>query len=406
MEFDLEELRRDWIEGVSGAEFYAQVAERRNALEGDRLILRETDPVLFAVNFFAALSLKLPIILANPNWQSQEVEEFEELLEGSCPDKGSILIPTGGTTGGVRLAVHDWQSLVTASRGVQAFLGGVSIDSCCLLPLYHVSGFMQLVRSFVSGGRIRFEDSEVEGYCLSFVPTQLQRALKEQKSIHKLYTLRYIFVGGGPMSKELAQKVRDLKLPVIPVYGMTETAAMCAAIPNEDFLTDEKSGAVPIGDSKFSIDAEGRIRIECTALFYGYFGRDPIDRTNGYLSGDCGHLDEAGRLHVKGRIDRIIITGGEKVDPAEVELVVRECTGTSSVLVVGIPDAEWGQRVVAFIEGAHEDYDMARLHGQLVAKLTSYKIPKQIYPVSKLPFNEYGKIDTVQISEITSALPS
>jgi len=215
------------------------------------LVIREEDPVVFAVKFFATASIRLPIALANPKWRAKEQAEFDALMAPGDLASGSILIPTGGTTGGVKLAIHDWASLHAGARAVQDFLGGGAIHSCCVLPLYHVSGLMQLLRSFVSGGSIRFDENETEGCCLSLVPTQLQRMMQTSECIRKLNTARIIFVGGAAMPLGVERKAREFKLPVVPVYGMTETAAMIAAVPNQDFLAASGAGAVPLGDAKF-----------------------------------------------------------------------------------------------------------------------------------------------------------
>ncbi|MGB0344049.1 MAG: hypothetical protein ACPGGJ_01535, partial [Coraliomargarita sp.] len=168
---DLNGLRRDWIGGVSGGDFFSRVSEQAAAFAacpaaaGRGVLLAERDPVRFAAAFFAGVSLELPMILANPAWGSGEWAELKGLVhpamvvgnvpvdpaawEGvSNPQPGEILIPTGGTTGGVKLAIHDWASLLAATRGLHEFLGDGPIHSCCLLPLHHVSGLMQLVRSF------------------------------------------------------------------------------------------------------------------------------------------------------------------------------------------------------------------------------------------------------------------
>ena len=94
------------------------------------------------------------------------------------------------------------------------------------------------------------------------------------------------------MPESLATAARELKLPVMPVYGMTETAAMVAAIPVIDFLTDSRAGALPIGDANIEIDSSGRIRIRSSALFKGYYGGEALDLARGYLSGDEGYIDE------------------------------------------------------------------------------------------------------------------
>lgn len=424
MEFDLKQIQREWIAGVSEAAFFKifHTAQARfeavpEMARSRGVLLCERDPVAFSAAFFAAVSNRFPVVLANPDWGSREWAAFAGLVapairfgadrndravlsaadlsvgsgskgEGSVRlEPGSILIPTGGSTGGVKLVVHDWGSLAAACEGVQRFLGGGAIDSCCVLPLYHVSGLMQLLRAYHSGGRIRFDEVDVAGKCLSYVPTQLQRALADSERIAELSKARALFVGGAGLAEGLADKARALRLPVVPVYGMTETAAMVAAIPNQDFLTDPRAGAVALGGARFRIEAGGRIRIQSPALFRGYQGQKPVDLCSGYLTDDEGYLDASGRLHVIGRMDRLINSGGEKIDPREVEAAFCQLRGVEEALAVGVPDSEWGQRLTVFYTGRPvENWKEA-----LKEKLAPYKIPKEAYFRDSLPLDAKGK---------------
>ena len=189
------------------------------------------------------------------------------------------------------------------------------------------------------------------------------------------------------MPESLAKEARKLELPVMPVYGMTETAAMVAAIPVADFLTDSRIGALPIGDAKIEIDSSGRICIQSPALFKGYYGREALDLTRGYLSGDEGYIDENERLHVTGRIDRLVISGGEKIDPYEVEDAVGAIAGIEEVLAVGLPDVEWGQKLVVYYTGQ----ELVDWEERLKEQLVSYKLPKEMLRVDHLPLDEKGK---------------
>jgi O-succinylbenzoic acid--CoA ligase len=396
--FDLEELRRDWIVSVMGGDFFRAVEENLASLEGpDRsesdpsVVLTGEEPVAFAARFFAAAYLNVPIILANPNWGQAERVQFEYLMRTGPLERGMIAIPTGGTSGGVKLAVHSWDSLTVAADALSSFIGGAPIHSCCMLPLYHVSGLMQLIRSFASGGRIRFDDAEVSGYCISLVPTQLQRALQDKKCIRKLNTARAIFVGGAALPKEVETKARELRLPIVPVYGMTETAAMVAAVPPRDFMKAPGAGAVSLGDAKFSIEGDGRVRIRTSALFRGYLGQPPLDLTEGFVVNDEGRVDNNGRLHILGRMDRLVNTGGEKVDPREVEAALLELETVSEALVVGVPDAEWGEIVVAYVAGPCDGKDTSWFRKRLEARLASYKLPKDVRVVDALPLDARGK---------------
>ena len=405
MEFDLKSLDRDWVEGISGQELLARVQCRAKSIQGqdELMVIDRIDPHDFTVELFAAILVGRSIALANPNWGAQEREQFDALIgrgvapldslssranyPHACRQNKAILVPTGGTTNGIKLAIHTWKTLEAACKGVQQFLGGAAIDSCCVLPLYHVSGLIQLLRAYHSGGYIRFDEDEVEDCCLSYVPTQLSRALFDKKRIQALSTTRVIFVGGAPMPESLAKEARKLKLPVMPVYGMTETAAMVAAIPVADFLTDSRIGALPIGDAKIEIDSFGRICIQSPALFKGYYGREALDLTRGYLSGDEGYIDENERLHVTGRIDRLVISGGEKIDPYEVEDAVGAIAGIEEVLAVGLPDVEWGQKLVVYYTGQ----ELVDWKEHLKEQLVSYKLPKEMLRVDHLPLDEKGK---------------
>ena len=405
MEFDLKSLDRDWVEGISGQELLARVLSRAKSIQGQDqfIVIDRIDPHDFIVEFFAAILVGRSIALANPNWGALEREQFDALIgrgvaplgshssganyPSACRQNKVILVPTGGTTNGIKLAIHTWKTLEAACKGVQQFLGGAAVDSCCVLPLYHVSGLIQLLRSYHSGGYIRFNEDEVEDCCLSYVPTQLSRALFDGERIQALSTTRVILVGGAPMPESLAKEARKLKLPVMPVYGMTETAAMVAAIPVADFLTDSRAGALPIGDAKIEIDSSGRIRIQSPALFKGYYGREALDLTRGYLSGDEGYIDENERLHVTGRIDRLVISGGEKIDPYEVEDAVGAIAGIEEVLAVGLPDAEWGQKLVVYYTGL----ELVDWEERLKEQLVGYKLPKEMLRVDRLPLDEKGK---------------
>ena len=394
--FELEALRRDWIVGQSGETFFASIQENLDFLGGEPefeklVVIPEEEPVEFAAMFFAAVWLGLPVALANPNWGGAEQNEFDALVNQGRSAPGSILIPTGGTTGAVKLAIHEWASLRASALGLQDFLGGGPIHSCCVLPLFHVSGLMQLVRSFVTGGSIRFDDKEVSRSCVSLVPTQLQRALQDEERVRALGESRAIFVGGAGIPESVAGRARELRLPIVPVYGMTETAAMVAAVPNADFLAEPDAGAVPVGDAEFAIEADGRIRIKTPALFKGYHGRPSLDLSSGFVVNDAGRLDSDGRLHVIGRVDRLINTGGEKVDPGEVESALLEIEEVSEALVVGEPDEEWGEAVVAYVVGEFPSVEIGWFKEQLSGRLASYKLPKRVYVVGALPLDSRGK---------------
>lgn len=436
--FELKALRRDWIAGVSGAAFVARVKRRIVALKARPdirargVMVAEKDPVRFAAAFFAAVYLDVPIILANRRWGLREWEEVSAVMNpariyGATPlntkardaikplPSGSIYIATGGSSGGVKFARHQWETLSAAWEGLRGFMGPGPYNACCILPLFHVSGLMQLVRAFLSQGQIAFPDfQELQGgvfpdfepgtLCLSLVPTQLQRLMALQGASDQLQNCRAIFIGGGPLPDSVAERARELKLPLVLSYGMTETAAMVAALPPDEFLAGQTNAGRPLNHAQIDImcgddfvceiGKSGRIRIRAESLFDSYRGSLGGGLSeDGYWTDDEGYYDALGRLHIVGRTDRLIISGGEKIDPREVEEAIRQTGAVRDVLAIGWPDPEWGQKLVAFYTTAGVDSDARKWEAEIRADLANYKLPKLMIHVPLLPLNNRGKVD-------------
>ncbi len=440
--FDLNTLTRDWIEGINGKAFFRRVQRCVALIEvaGEAAQLRgvmilERDPLRFVSAFFAAVHMGVPVILANPKWRRVEWQKVVKLVNPAVifgnspiseqvrqgmkhPKPGAILIPTGGSTGGVKFAIHEWETLVAACEGLCSFIGPGPINSCCVLPLYHVSGLMQVVRSFVTEGQIAFSDFKdlqagkfpsfaASSMCLSVVPTQLQRLMAQQRLASRLITLRAIFVGGSPVPGSVEEQARELRLPVVLSYGMTETAAMVTALPPDEFLAGNTTAGRPLrhalikviraDGSVCSVSETGHIRISARSMFKGYHGRSGGVSKLGYLSDDKGYFDSLGRLHVVGRSDRLIVSGGEKIDPQEVEQAIMHTGAVEQVLVIGWPDSEWGQKLVAFYVPSVVESNEGKWEAELRADLVNYKIPKQMIQVPILPLDERGKVDRKQM---------
>jgi O-succinylbenzoic acid--CoA ligase len=372
--------------------------------------------------------------LGNPNWGELEwaavasqikptvvVGEIaiEITQEATSLPAGAILIPTGGSTGGVRFACHDWQSLSSAVSGWSSFLGDGVARLVCLLPLYHVSGLMQLVRSFHLGIALEFvgdvendafKDSLSSGAVVSLVPTQLERILKKPELLAALKGTKAIFVGGGPIRKETAEAARNSNLPLVLSYGMTETAAMVTALPVQEFLDGAFNAGHSLGHTKLTIlDAKGhackteevgRIQIESPSLFHGYHNKhSSASMAGSYLSDDEGFLDATGCLHILGRRDHLINSGGEKIDPRQIETVLLEAELVTAALVVGQPDPVWVEQVVLFYVSPKE----LNIKELLAGRLSGHKMPKLSIRVPELPLNLQGKTDWVEVRRLVQA---
>ncbi len=428
-------VQRDWVIGIPGTVFAERVGAWVKTLTATKpgpVLLAERDRVEFATVFMAAVYLRRPVVLANPEWGAVEWAAVQSqlspaLVVGAVPfeasetpselESGAILIPTGGSSGGVRFACHDWSSLSVAAEGWLAFSGSETQGLFCVLPLYHVSGLMQLVRSFLGGLRLEFGTwntiSKLEpcGWAVSLVATQLERLLEDGDAVKTLRGMEAIYMGGGPMRIETAKRARAEGLALVLSYGMTETGAMVTALRKEDFLAGSfhAGGALkhagirivePSGNA-CGADVEGRIEVTSRAIFKGYHGGVTHNLAGDtYLTDDLGFLDSEGQLHVVGRVDGFIQSGGEKVDPREVETAMLKLEGVEAALVLGQADAEWVERVVAFYEGEAGLDVIASLAGMLAA----HKLPKCCLRVEALPLNEAGKVDAVKMAALLKAV--
>jgi O-succinylbenzoic acid--CoA ligase len=388
------------------------------------------------------------VFLCDPGWskaeralaelQMSEARDRGIRPSGSGPlarlgENGWLCVRTGGSGGGVKFARHDEETLSAAVGGFCAHFGLTRVNAIDVLPAHHVSGLMARVRCAATGGRHRAWDwKRIEGldlpaldgaaregtanrgqgtgargqvtgdrgqgtgggdgWVISLVPTQLQRLLAVPAAVEWLRGFRVIFLGGGPTWPDLADEAARLGLRVSLSYGMTETAAMVTALRPEEFLAGARSVGAPLPHASVRVAVDGRIAVSGASLFRGYFGSAP--RHGEFLTEDGGRIDERGQLHVLGRQDAVIITGGKKVQPAEVEVVLRASGVFADVAVIGVPDPEWGQAVVACYPAGGEPPDVARA----VAGLAAHQKPKKFIAVQDWPRTAQGKIDRVALA--------
>lgn len=343
------------------------------------------------------------VFLRDPHWSPADLASVEPLMQCAvtlpATEFGWLCIRTGGSGGGVKFARHDERTLGAAIDGFCRHFELSRVDAVGVLPPWHVSGLMARLRCFATGGEyIDCEWKALESgqrpvlptsgnWVLSLVPTQLQRLIGSPDALRWLRGFRHIFLGGGPVWPELAAAAAAANLPVSLSYGMTETAAMITAQPPGEFLAGERSAGSVLPHGNVKITAEGRIVVSGASLFAGYF---PGLRTDPeFVTQDLGRIDGAGRLHLLGRADAVIITGGKKVQPAEVEAALRASGEFDDIAVVGEPDLEWGEVVVACYPsgGKHPDLPKA------TAGLAPYQRPKRFVPIADWPRNAQGKIN-------------
>lgn len=404
-----------WLADASDRDRYvtAFVAEQErmhdlNAIARAKGVpISETDPVLYCAKLFAGLVEEVPLWLRPPGAGQLEEDHFDKLLknDGERP-RGALFIATGGTSCGLRFARHSWASLRAAALGLHERIGHEPIRSWCCLPLRHVAGLMQVVRAVISEGDVQFGEYRdltksmfsrklVENRFVSLVPTQLARLLDSAEALDKLRATRAVFVGGGPLREELAERSREERLPIAPTYGTTETGGMVTLMSPEAFLSGRKGVGCVLPSAEVVCSEAGTLQIRANGLCFGYHDRD-FEKNVWFETADEGFWDDHGSLRVEGRRDRLVNTGGMKIDPASIEQAIQDTGLAVNCLVAGIPDPDWGERLIAFCTPS--SVDGIAVQQALSSKLDSTHVPKLVLSVDQLPCDELGKADAAAMN--------
>jgi len=428
-----------WLLGYDRREIALRTDEvYRQLIQDGRqwILLSEADPGWFIPQFIAACAAGCQVCLGNPDWGDREWQQAKVLLSRPphtdpaplsppSPLAPLILIPTGGTSGQIRFAMHTWETLTASVQGFQQYFAVDQINSICVLRLYHVSGLMQLLRSLLSGGNLWIQpfktlesgntpDLAPEEFFLSLVPTQLQRLLRVSNpgQLDWLRRLRAIFLGGAPAWDGLLDQARDLNLPLAPTYGMTETAAQIATLQPTAFRAGETGCGAILPHAQVTIrDAQGNplppnqpgsVTLRAASLALGYYPQ--WFETADFWTDDLGYLSDRGNLHIIGRASDKIITGGEKVFPAEVEAAIRATGLVQDVVIVGVEDGDWGQAIAAVYVPQCLDHSPERLKLALEDQVTRWKIPKYWLAVAAIPRNPQGKVNRAAIATLIKTI--
>ncbi|MEG4025187.1 2-succinylbenzoate--CoA ligase [Microcoleus sp. S13C4] len=452
-------LPDNWLIGCDSREFarivdrlFQEITQSPARETPPKICLAEPEPLQFLASFTAARAAKCPIFLCNPNWVKQEWQQVFDLVQpdliwGQCPlpttphipvrEGGlplysrefhspgksgfdTIMIPTGGSSGKIRFAIHTWDTLTASVQGFQQYFQVDQINSFCVLPLYHVSGLMQFMRSFTTGGKLAVQpfkelekgkicDIKPEEFFISLVPTQLQRLLQNPDTANWLGRFRAVLLGGAPAWPELLETARNYQVKLAPSYGMTETASQIATLKPEDFLAGNNSSGQTLPHAQITIRSAngailcdnqiGNIVVSAKSLALGYYPENFGDREYFPLD-DLGFFDKNNYLNIVGRSSDKIITGGENVFPAEVEAVVRSTNLVADIAVIGLPDKDWGQVVTAIYVPANSEVTVKNLQAAIEDKLSKFKRPKYWVIVEKLPRNSQGKVNREQLQKI------
>jgi len=308
-----------------------------------------------------------------------------------------IAIRTSGSTGEPKDVILSHAAVIASARASLDRLGG-SGQWLLALPVSGVGGLQVLVRSILSDTDPLVAVQDDLGSAVasmtgprryaSLVPTQLHRLI-EAGRLGALTELDAVLVGGAAMPRALREAARGAGVRVVRTYGMSETCGGCVY------------DGVPLAGVRLRVGDDGQVHVAGPVLFDGYAdaaATDAVLRDGWFATDDLGEIDGRGRLRVLGRRDDVVVSGGVNVGLAAVTEALRACDGVGDAAAVGVPDAEWGARVVAFV--VPQDavcLDGLRLDelrdGVEAAGLPRSWAPREVVLLDALPLLPGGKLD-------------
>lgn len=379
------------------------------------LLLEGTDPRL------EELSRRLPRLrlCTAPALDALPVASGPLPGEAVAADATLAILFTSGTSGRARGVCLSHGNFAASARAAADHLGPAMAGRwLACMPLFHVGGLSLLTRSVILGGPVRllpgFEAAAVSDALdggdiagVSLVPTMLARLLDHRAGRPAPAGLRVLLLGGAAAAPALLRRALHAGWPVCPTYGLTEATSQVATARPPPPRSVAPSPLLPLpgvavriatGESDLPAGAAGEIQVRGPTVMRGYLD-DPAATArvlrDGWLrTGDIGCLDGDGGLRVLDRRDDLIVSGGENVYPAEVEAVLQEHPAVAEAGVAGLPDADLGARVTAWLVlRPGTACDPVELTCFCRERLAGYKLPREFLLVDALPRNAAGKLE-------------
>jgi O-succinylbenzoic acid--CoA ligase len=310
-------------------------------------------------------------------------------------DDEPLVVETSGSTGRPKRVVLSRRAVLASVAATASRLEGEG-RWLLALPASYVAGAQVVCRSVVAGHPpVLLEEhpsfaAAVEAgrpAYASLVPTQLHRMLDVPEDLEALRTLRTVLLGGGPIDPALRRRADQAGVRVVATYGSAETAGGCVY------------DGVALDGVELATEADGRLRVSGPMLFDRYEG-DPGLTARVLVDGwfrteDAARLGDDGRLEVLGRLDDMVVTGGVNVPARAVARALAEHPAVREVEVLGVPDPEWGTRLVAFVVG---ELSLPQAREWVAERHPRSWAPRQLVALDALPMLDNGKVDRVQLA--------
>ena len=363
-----------------------------------------------------------------PQWTA--VRSFKDVEPASIDpvewerEEPQLIVFTSGSTGRPKPVVVTMGNLLSSAIASAFRLGVDPADRWLLtLSLYHVGGIAPIFRSTLYGtavvlragfdpGQAADDLDRYDVTVVSLVPTMLKGMLDRRGTLSD--SLRVVLLGGAPADDALIQRCENYSVPVHPTYGMTETASQVATARPADAFDRPGTVGRPLlwtevtvlGDDGEPVAAgeTGELVVSGPTVTPGYYGdNEDAFCPYGLRTGDVGYQTEDGSLFVINRIDDRITTGGETIDPGAVVTVLKAHEAVEAAAVVGVPDAQWGERVTALVVG-DDGLTAAAVDSHCRDQLADFKCPKTIVFADEIPRTASGSIDRPAVREAVAAV--
>lgn len=326
----------------------------------------------------------------------------------------AVVIFTSGSTGRPKGVVHTFSSLINSIENGNHILNHKENDRwLASLPFYHIGGFQILCRSLYYRCSIILPQSlqindltksitDFNPTHISLVSTQLEIFIHQKVKPNK--SLRVSLIGGGFVDDELMFESENLGWKPFRVYGSSETASMITAISTKEIISKPQSAGKSFSNVEIKVSDDSEILIQSNSLFKNYLDDEKETASKliegFYNSGDLGFIDDDGYLFIEARRNDLIVTGGENVNPIEIEKALLQISSVKDACVFPKLNKTWGQIVACTLVVTDPSIDIKLIKEKLKLTLAGYKIPKEYYFVDELPRTSLGKLEREKIKKM------
>ncbi len=367
-------------------------------------------------------------IIPKSDFDKACVEGAREAVEPFPESDIAILLFTSGTTGEPKVAVLRHHHLTSYVFSTVEFMGADESEAAMVsVPPYHIAGISAILTGLYSGRRIVYLQSFTPEAWIEtavkekishamVVPTMLDRILDlVERHGHTLPHLKAISYGGGRMPQPVIERAIWLlpHVDFVNAYGLTETSSTISVLgPDDHRLASSSSDPIvrrrlgSVGKPLPTLELEvrdqegnvlppnqsGEIFVRGEQVAGEYLHKKALQDDGWFATNDAGWMDDEGYLFVEGRLDDVIVRGGENISPGEIEDVLRRHPQIRDLAVFGVEDDQWGEKVACVVVPADAALDIAELTSWVKARLRSTKTPEAWAFVDELPYNDMGKL--------------